>query len=169
MKIISLACNNCGAPLDVPVKTRFLTCNFCDAKLEVQRNESASFTAVLESVNELRSDVQELKLKSELEQVDRDWERERGELLVTDKHGRSSVPSGIHLVGVVVAVAFGVFWTIFAANMAPFMAIFGILFVVVAVINGVSLQRKAALYRERKQSWEERRRRVLQQILPSAD
>ena len=37
MKLFSLNCNKCGAPLDVPGKVRFLTCQYCSAKLSVQR------------------------------------------------------------------------------------------------------------------------------------
>ena len=111
MKLISIACNNCGAPLDVPLKTRYLTCSFCESRLEVQQSGNAYFTSVLEAVSEIKEDVGTIKLQNELERIDREWEMERSGLLVTDKHGRSSVPSTGHLVMSFLVAGFGVAWT----------------------------------------------------------
>ena len=35
MKIMSLSCNGCGAPLDATSETRFITCQVCEARLQV--------------------------------------------------------------------------------------------------------------------------------------
>ncbi len=52
MRLLSLTCNHCGAPLEVPAKTRFLTCNYCSSRLEVHRSGSAVHTEVLEAIEE---------------------------------------------------------------------------------------------------------------------
>ena len=33
MRLVSLNCNQCGAPLEVPEKVQFLTCGYCSARL----------------------------------------------------------------------------------------------------------------------------------------
>jgi Flp pilus assembly protein TadB len=78
MKLITLSCNQCGAPLEVPEETRFLTCRFCTSLLAVEHSESAVYTRVLEALerqtSELAHDVKAMKLQQELEQLDRSWE-----------------------------------------------------------------------------------------------
>ena len=74
MKVISISCNHCGAPLDVPLKTRYLTCSFCESRLEVQQSGNAYFTSVLEAVSQIEEDVGTIKLQNELERIDREWQ-----------------------------------------------------------------------------------------------
>ncbi len=115
-------------------------------------------------MSQIEEDVGTIKLQNELERIDREWEMERGGLLVTDKHGRSSVPSTAHLLGFVLVAGFGVAWTIFAANLSPPMAIFGIVFVIIALVGGLNTTRKAGVYRRQKGNWEGRRRKLLAEI-----
>ena len=81
MKILALTCNHCGAPLEVPAKTRFLTCTFCSSQLEVHRSGNAAYTEVLKALQEqaeqVADDVETLKLKRDLDELDRKWIEER--------------------------------------------------------------------------------------------
>jgi DNA-directed RNA polymerase subunit RPC12/RpoP len=52
MELISLSCNNCGAPLEAPESAKYLTCAFCGSRLSVQRTGSAYYTNVMEQIAE---------------------------------------------------------------------------------------------------------------------
>ena len=41
VKVDSVACNHCGAPLQVGSGTRFVTCAHCGSQLEVHRTGSS--------------------------------------------------------------------------------------------------------------------------------
>jgi DNA-directed RNA polymerase subunit RPC12/RpoP len=106
LETLSLSCNHCGATLDVPEETRFVTCTYCDTKLEVARKGGAAFTRVKEAVERLEEhaeraeeraeklerDVEVLRLEQAIERVDREWERERETLMDRSKNGTLSVP-----------------------------------------------------------------------------
>lgn len=48
---------------------------------------------ISERTEQIAEDVAELKYRQELEDIDRQWERERESYMVSDKHGRRDVPS----------------------------------------------------------------------------
>ena len=66
---LKLTCNQCGASLEVPEETRFLTCTACSSQLEVHRSGSTAYTEVLEAVEPVRVEL-------ELEKLDREWMEE---------------------------------------------------------------------------------------------
>ena len=174
MKLLSLNCNHCGAPLEVPAKARFVTCAFCDASLVVQRTGSTYSTSVLEEIRQtthaLARDVAEMKAASEIEQLDREWALQKEELLGQSKDGRMSVPTKTAAIGGAVAVGgFGLFWTVMAAgitghsNAPGFLScfpLFGLLFTAAAIFSGISMYSKADKF-ERAQRRYQRRRRDL--------
>lgn len=51
MQLLTVACNQCGAPLDVPPETSFVTCRHCGAALAVHRNESVAYTRRLDRLD----------------------------------------------------------------------------------------------------------------------
>ena len=53
-------------------------------------------------------------------------------------HHEPQSPVAALLVGIF-GICFGIFWTVMAVSMAPFMAFFGILFIAVAVVNTVNV------------------------------
>ena len=122
MKVLSLNCNHCGAPIDAPVKAKFVTCSFCDARLAVQRTGSSYSTEILEELQattqSLARDVAKIKTRSEVEDLDRSWTLERSNYLVQGKHGHVSKPSktGAIIMGVFMG-GFGLFWTTIAMGM----------------------------------------------------
>lgn len=107
MKILSLNCNECGAPLDVPQKAKYVTCGFCDSRLAIQHSGNTYSTEVIEQLvqttSAIQSDVEELKRRAAISDLDLDWERRKRSYVIKDKNGRESLPSmpGIFAQGIV--------------------------------------------------------------------
>ena len=171
MKLLSLTCNHCGAPLEVPAKTRFLTCSYCSARLEVQRSGGAVFTEVLEALDErtrkIAEDVEAIKIQNRLEQMDRQWTADRERYMSTDKHGRRSVPTTAGSIAAAVAACVGgTIWMITAASMpgsGPF-PLFGLIVIAVGIFIGIHGVRKAEAFQRARRRHQMRRREVLRQL-----
>src|SRR5690348_14705850 len=84
-KLEALSCSHCGAPIQVPEGTQFVTCAHCGSRLVVKRNETASYTEVLGHLESTRAriskDMELVRLESELERIDREWQMEREQYL----------------------------------------------------------------------------------------
>ena len=162
MKVIPLNCNHCGAPIEAPPKARFITCTFCDARLQIHHSGSSYSTEVLDEIREtthrIARDIEELKSSTAIDRLDKQWERERKNYLVTGKHGTAHMPSKSQaVVGGVVVTIFGLFWTAMAfsivgagigrvfglANLFP---LFGLLFVGLGIFNALRVAKKADEY-----------------------
>ncbi len=138
MQTESINCNNCGAPLTIPVTANYVTCNHCGSQLAVRRNESVAWSEQLDKLDrrtdQIAEQVSHLAQESELARLDRQWEAERESYMITDKHGHRHLPTAgpTGVVGVAVAIAFAVLWTVMAGSMgAPFFfPLFGVLFIV---------------------------------------
>jgi DNA-directed RNA polymerase subunit RPC12/RpoP len=116
MELIELACNNCGADIDIDEDARFVTCRYCKAKLEVRRTDGAAFTKVREAVERIEKSTAELKremkrlraenavlkLQEELEEVDREWADERKQFAF----GRDGRPATRGMANLVFGFAF---------------------------------------------------------------
>ncbi len=78
MKVESLACNNCGAPLEVAETTKFATCTHCGSRLSISRSGSAAYTEVLAQIGQhteqMSDDLTAIRLHNDLERLDRDWQ-----------------------------------------------------------------------------------------------
>src|SRR5687768_2326314 len=74
-QVTSIACNNCGAALQVSDATRFATCTYCNSQLAVHRTDSAAYTEVLHAVkantDRIADDVGAIRVQNELEALDR--------------------------------------------------------------------------------------------------
>jgi hypothetical protein len=159
-EVTSVTCNHCGAPLQVPDSTRFVTCSHCGSQLEIHRSGNVVYTEVLERIEQrterIAEDVSEIRRQNEVERLDREWQMRRDTLLVRDKNGNVSEPSGAgSMIGAGFAAIFGIIWTIVATSAgAPwFFALFGIGFVIAAVVGGFASIGKAATYRDEYQSY----------------
>jgi hypothetical protein len=171
MELISVSCNHCGAPLEVGEETKFVTCKFCKNQLAVRHTASAAYTEVMEqiaeSTQELTTNLRVIELQNELERVDREWETEKKQYMVTGKDGSQSEPSMIgSVVGLLFLVGFGIFWIGTAASMgAPgIFPIFGVIIVLGGVISIVSALSKASRFPEAEAGYRERRSAVLQRL-----
>jgi DNA-directed RNA polymerase subunit RPC12/RpoP len=82
MTTTELACNHCGAPLDVPNAVNFATCAYCGSKLSVHRNATAAWTEVSERIAADTSRIGEgvtlLTLQAEVQRLDREWQMRAG-------------------------------------------------------------------------------------------
>lgn len=177
---ISVACNHCGAPLQVEETTRFVTCAYCKSQLEVKRTGSSYFTSALERIDQntqqIAEDVEAIRLQHELERVDREWELEQQKFMTRDEDGNVQYPrrSGI---GGIVGVGFGILWTILACAMmgsapdvGPFgvakvvFPLFGVLFVIGAVVTTLKGSDMAQQYRAREAAYRSRREAILREL-----
>lgn len=52
MRVISLTCDKCGAPLEVGEKVRFFTCAFCGSRLAMHHAGGAVYTEALGRIDE---------------------------------------------------------------------------------------------------------------------
>jgi hypothetical protein len=169
MKLLSLSCGHCGAPLEVPENTKFVTCTYCSSRLEVLRTGGAAYTEVLEALNErtekIADDVETLKLESRLDRLDRQWMLERERYMVQDKHGHRRFPSktGSVIIGVFV-IGFAIFWIAMTMQHGGPLVIFGFLFIVLAIFVLVTNLRKADQYERRRRRYERQRSRILRDI-----
>jgi hypothetical protein len=69
----------------------------------------------------LAGHLEEVHEQNELARIDREWELEREKYMVADRYGRRQVPTtGGSIIGGVIVVGFGIFWTIIASCMALF-------------------------------------------------
>lgn len=167
MQLLSLTCQHCGAPLEVPAKITQLTCQFCGTRLRVQRTGSAAYTETLEEVAQqvarVASNTDQLKLEQEIARLDRDWMQGRERFMMRSKNGHMSVPGKTSaLIGGAIVVVFGVFWTamatgiagvvgagLFHAGAGPFSFIagffpcFGVLFIGLGIVAAVTGYKKA--------------------------
>src|SRR4051794_6976316 len=96
--VSTVACNHCGAPLQVGPTTRFVTCTYCGAKLEVHRTATSMYTEVLEQIDQrtakMAQDLEYIKRQGEIDRLDRDWALRRDSYMVrNNKSGGVSEPS----------------------------------------------------------------------------
>lgn len=186
METISVSCNHCGAPLEIPKGTRFLTCNYCSSRLEVRQSEGATYTSVLEAIEghaaQMAEDLGVIRLQNELEQLDRQWMMDRQPYLKQDKDGNITEPtSPLQVLPAVLFVGLFVFVCLAMGVAAMGMASrwpgpggpgifacvpFGMAAVaIVAVICGfLSQTKKADEYAAKKRAYDERRAQLVQQI-----
>jgi uncharacterized membrane protein len=118
--------------------------------------------------------LEQLEYQNELARIDREWEMERERYLVTSRYGRRYVPSAAAAVVVgVLAVGFGIFWTVMAFGMAgnfggggfeAIFPLFGLLFI--AVGAGVSIYQftKAQQYQSAYTEYQRRRADALDRM-----
>lgn len=171
MRLISLNCNQCGAPLEVPEKVQFATCAYCSARLSIHRDGNAVYSQTLDEIQKrterIAEDLGAIKLQNELESLDRQWLLDRDRYKVKGQDGHYSVPSQAgSVVGMVLAAAFGVFWTISSASMgAPgFFPLFGIVFIFAAIAGGLAGLKKADAFQRNRKSYEVQRKMLLHRI-----
>jgi hypothetical protein len=166
--VLSLTCEHCGAPLEVPEKARFVTCTYCSARLEVLHSGNAVYTHVLEALQQrteqIAEDVRTLKLQSRLDQLDREWMLEREKYGTRGEDGRINTPKKTNGAGLAVAIAFGIVWTVTAAAMSPFMALFGLAWIAFAVHAAVNGSKKADDFERKQRLYEYQRQEILGEL-----
>lgn len=171
MKLIPLTCNHCGAPLEVPRKARFATCEYCSSRLAVHHEGSAWTTEVVESIEkntrDIAEDVDAIRLQNDIERLDREWMMERGNLMTRGKDGSLSVPSHAGtVIGSIVGVVFIVFWIGMAINIGapvffPAFGVVGLVIVIAQCFGGIS---KAEQYQRARHRYQRERRKLAERL-----
>lgn len=171
MKVTKVCCQGCGADLDVDEGIRFVTCNFCGARLEIVHDDTVTHSKLLEKIGQqtdaMADDLKVIRLQNELERLDREWQVDSQRFMVADKHGNSRPPNAIGGIFVaVVGVVFGIFWISQASRMgAPgFLPLFGLVFIGAAVFGAIRSMAKSSGMSQARNGYERRRRHLLEQI-----
>lgn len=167
MNLVSVSCNNCGAALNVPEKTKFVTCNYCKSQLKVQSSGETYYTEILDEIRDVADDVETIKLQNRLERLDREWEMQRRSFMVRDNDGTESVPTtGGSIVGMLVIVGFGLFWTTGTINAGapPLFSFLGVVFIITGIFKFISSSSKASNYQVVKQQYDAKPRQLLNQL-----
>jgi hypothetical protein len=133
----------------------------------------------------LAAQLAEVRLQNELARLDREWEIEREQYMLTNRYGQRSIPTAgqASMMGFIV-VGFGILWTIGATVMAvsssSFLAnhpltsgpevifpwlfpCFGIVFIAFGIMMSLRTRRQADAYQRAYQNYQARRAQVLQQ------
>jgi predicted RNA-binding Zn-ribbon protein involved in translation (DUF1610 family) len=172
-------CNQCGARLEVAPTTNFVTCSQCGHALAVKRTATSLFTelagiapAVPRQVSQNTPDVQEqlseLRRDTELNRLDREWDRQREELMVRGRYGNryQPTPTASIFTGIV-AVVGGLIWMVFAFSIVNmdgpggFFPFFGIVFILFGVGVSIYTYSKAMQYQQAENSYKRRRAKLL--------
>lgn len=100
MELVKLSCNGCGADIELPDDARFVTCRYCDAKLEVKKTDGAIFTEVRQAIAKISDEVSSLKaenrvlrLQNEIDDLDRQWQARSQGMMLEGKDGSRSPPT----------------------------------------------------------------------------
>lgn len=115
VQLLNLACNHCGASLQVKPGTQYVTCGYCGSQLMVHQEGGSLYTEVLSQIDarteNIQKDVQIIKLQNDLERLDREWQSQNLEEKIEEsgkaKSGSNSSPIGA-IVGAVVFIVFGI-------------------------------------------------------------
>lgn len=141
----TLACNNCGAQLQVPVGANYVTCTHCNSQLAVRRDPTVTYTQKLDEIDrrteQMAEDLAHLRRESELER--RQSLHNRAPANLTP--GEKAIGS---IVGVVFGGMFVVFGIFFATSSmsagAPFIfPIAGGFFAIMGVLTAISIVMRA--------------------------
>lgn len=166
-----LCCQGCGSDLEVEEGIRFVSCNYCGARLEIVHDATTTHSRVLDKIEkrtgEMADDLKVIRLQNDLEQLDREWSSERSRFMTKDKHGNVSEPSSVgSVVGGVVVIGFGVFWIGIASSMgAPgFFPLFGLVFIGVAIFGMISSVSKSQGLRSSQSDYHRKRGHLLSAI-----
>lgn len=168
MKLLALNCNQCGAPLEVPTKAKYVTCNFCSAQLSVQRTDKVAYTEAIEEIQErtrqMSEDLKYLKKQSAVKDLDRSWRRRREQFMVRSNQGELSIPRKGTAIGVGASTTIaGLLWMGFAANMgAPaFFPLFGLVFIGAGIFGAVRINAKADDFHRSHRAYLSKRHKLL--------
>lgn len=157
MPLEAIACNQCGAPLQVPDAAQFVNCNHCGASLAVRREESVTYTEVLSQLSQqtanLAEQVAHLRYQNAVDQVDRNWEAQRQAMLHRNKDGSTYEPNSTFSIIVGGAlVAIGIILT--AGTRAGGFGLgfvgLGLFFAVAGGFAGARFEKAKAAYRKRR-------------------
>ena len=168
MEMQSLNCNHCGAPLEVASSANYVTCSHCSTQLKIRRTASTAFTEQLDQLEsnqgEMLEKLDRLERQSRLATLERDWDNQVQDFMVTDNDGVKKLPTeGNAIFGMIFVVAFGIFWMAMASRISPPMALFGILFIAFGIFGSLRVRNKAEEFRRARRRYQQQRREIIEQ------
>lgn len=171
MKITKVCCQGCGADLEVDESVRYVTCNYCDARLEIVHDKTVTHSRLLEKIERqtevMADDLKVIRLQNDLDKLDREWSMKSQSLMVTDKNGSKSVPSSVgSIAGGIIAIVGGVIWMGFASSMGSpgIFPLFGLVIIGFGLVGMFHGAGKAQTYQKSKATMEREREKLLRQI-----
>ena len=179
MNLVSVSCNHCGASLEFPQKTKFVTCSYCQSKLKVETHGSAHYTQeILEEVREVADDVEVIKLQNRLERLDREWTEERKKFIYFNQYGRELPLSTTKSsqTGFVIGIVIASIWILFSFFISLaislltgvlfvfIMPLFGVGVIILLVTNKKNMDKKAVLYVQAKQRHDSERQALIDEL-----
>jgi DNA-directed RNA polymerase subunit RPC12/RpoP len=172
IKAISVACQNCGSPLQLAEGLRFVTCNYCASELEIVRDESSTHSVVLKrieaKVDHTARRLRLMELRLALERLDAAWKEARKSYMQEDERGGVRRPDAISS-DLATAFYFGIGLFMLGTGLLnrtvhdP-LIVLGILLLGVAVFNLVSAGRKTGLLDDAEKRYEHRRWQLINAI-----
>ncbi|RYD49995.1 MAG: hypothetical protein EOP85_00510, partial [Verrucomicrobiaceae bacterium] len=122
MKVTRVCCQGCGADLQVDDTIRYVTCNYCQTRLEVVHDQTVTHTRLLDKIerttDRMANNLKVIELQNDLERLDREWESQRESLLVRGKDGHTTEPSSVSsIAGGFIAIGIGVVFIIATSAM----------------------------------------------------
>ena len=168
METLALTCSNCGAPISIPRGVDFLTCSHCQSQLIVKETDGAIFTSVLQEIDErtgrVEDELQFLRLRDELREHERFWEKSRERHMIKGQHGHLRVPSKLESV-VVAVIAVGVFlFSLIMFFREPVALLVGVLLSVAAWLLSLYLSNKVKAYQRAYEHYRSKRARINREI-----
>ncbi len=179
MKVTRVCCQGCGADLQVDETIRFVTCNYCGAKLEVVHGESVTHTKQLDRIERttdlLASNLKVIELQNEIERLDREWDRDSEGLMVRDQHGRLQEPKPACMIGgclfstVLCLIVLAMFGSVLGSSegsvgMPPALPLLGLVIIVLAVLGVMSRLSKVDKFRAARAAYRTRRAELIAQL-----
>ncbi|WP_353566761.1 hypothetical protein [Haloferula sargassicola] len=158
VKVSKVACQQCGADLEVDENVRFVTCRYCSSRLEIVHDPSVSYSKILDDVmrrqDAVEHEVRLLRLERELRKLEETWATYRQ---ATCRSGNGILvepnPLGGYFIWVVGMVAMGFTFVLAGqqsalAGFGAALLVGGIAFVLgkVQIDSGTRYQRAQANY-----------------------
>tara|TARA_R110002126_G_scaffold12416_10_gene54028 strand:- start:3541 stop:4062 length:522 start_codon:yes stop_codon:yes gene_type:complete len=171
MKLLALNCNQCGAPLEVPDRANFVTCNFCSTRLSIQKTDKVVFTEAIGEIQErtrdIASDVAFLRMQSQLAELDRQWVIRRDSFMTPDADGqmrlvgkKTAIAAGI----VAVVMGFGLSFAIATSSESPGFALIPPVFTLFVLFTAKMTYRRADRFENEQLDYRRARQALLDSV-----
>lgn len=157
--------------MQIDESVRFVTCNYCHAKLEIVHDTSVTHTRLMEKIEQttdrMAGNLRVIELQNDLERLDREWAVRRESFMQTSKNGHRYVPStaGSMIGGII----FGIIGVVMIGAGAStrgtgLLALMGMLVVGLGIWSAVSGTTKAGNYQREEADYEAARRELSERI-----
>ncbi len=170
MKVTKVCCQGCGANLKVDESIRYVTCNYCDARLEVIHDETVTHTKRLEKIEETTSQLSKklrvIELQNTIEHVDREWEKFRQSVSSRSEDGQLIEPNaGVAVAGGVIGFVLAIVGIAMSFQASsPLLAVFIALVFIVIIFAMRHGYRRAEAFQLQKYRYQTARKSLLQKL-----